>query len=148
MSLTWEPTSYKFRQDSDFWYLTGFEEPASALLLEKDGSARGYRMTLFHTPSTPTTAQWDGARTRPADIVRVFRADDARPLDEFPDALRRVVGETDYIYVDLPPGGGPKRSRAASAKSLLKVCGQFGRLGLPWTLNAVLAVPVSVVSGT
>ena len=76
---------------------------------------------LFHTPSTPTTAQWDGARTRPEDVVRVFRADDARPLDEFPDALRRVMGETDYIYVDLPPGGGPKRSRAASARSLLKV---------------------------
>ncbi|KAI0734915.1 peptidase M24 [Fomitopsis betulina] len=112
--------AYKFRQDSDFWYLTGFEEPASALLLEKDGSARGYRMSLFHTPSTPTTAQWDGARTRAEDVARVFRADDARPLDDFPDTLRRVMGEADNVYVDLPPGGGPKRSRTASAKSLLK----------------------------
>jgi len=77
-------------------------------------------MTLFHSPSTPSTAQWDGARTSAQDVVRVFRADNARPVDEFPDALRRVMAETDHVYVDLPPGGGPKRSRSASAKSLLK----------------------------
>lgn len=84
-------------------------------------------MSLFHTPSTPTTAQWDGARTRADDVVRVFRADDARPLDDFPDTLRRVMGEADHIYVDLPPGGGPKRSRTATAKSLLKVRRQLER---------------------
>ena len=80
--------------------------------------------------------------------MRVFRADDARPLDEFPDALRRVMGETDHIYVDLPPGGGPKRSRAASAKSLLKVCGQLGGLSLPGTLIVVFAVPLSFFART
>ncbi|TFY58282.1 hypothetical protein EVJ58_g6513 [Rhodofomes roseus] len=113
--------SYKFRQDSDFWYLTGFEEPGAAFIMEKDSSSRGYRMTLFHTPSTPSTAQWDGARTSAEDVVRLFRADNARPVDELLDSLRRVMAETDHVYVDLPPGGGPKRSRSASTKSLLKL---------------------------
>ncbi|KAH9843656.1 peptidase M24 [Rhodofomes roseus] len=112
--------AYKFRQDSDFWYLTGFEEPGAAFIMEKDSSSRGYRMTLFHTPSTPSTAQWDGARTSAEDVVRLFRADNARPVDELLDSLRRVMAETDHVYVDLPPGGGPKRSRSASTKSLLK----------------------------
>lgn len=137
--------SYKFRQDSDFWYLTGFEEAGSALIMEKDGSARGYCMTLFHSPSTPSTAQWDGIRTSAEDVVRVFLADNARPIDEFPETLRRVLGETDDVYVDLPPGGGAKRSRSASAKSLLKVRGQCRWLDRK--TNVASAVPVQDITG-
>lgn len=54
--------SYKFRQASDFWYLTGFEEPDAAVILEKTSSSRGYRMTLFCHGSDPEQAQWDGAK--------------------------------------------------------------------------------------
>ncbi|KAI0959231.1 hypothetical protein AcW1_004114 [Taiwanofungus camphoratus] len=113
---------YKFRQSSDFWYLTGFEEPSSAVILEKNSSARGYRMTLFSTGTNPAKAQWDGARTSHADVVRHFRADDAQPISEFPSALRSLAPAFDHLYMNIPQSSFPlsKRGRPSSPKSLLK----------------------------
>ena len=54
--------SYKHRQASDFWYLTGFEEPDSAVILEKTSSSKGYRMTVFSAGKDPNKEKWDGAR--------------------------------------------------------------------------------------
>ncbi|CCM01030.1 uncharacterized protein FIBRA_03078 [Fibroporia radiculosa] len=114
---------YKYRQASDFWYLTGFEEPSSVLVLLSDpSSSRGYTYILFHAPSSATTAQWEGAKTSPEDVVRTFKADDARPIDELPSALHSLLVRRDYVYVDLPLGNGSARSRGrtASTRSLLK----------------------------
>ncbi|KAL6304156.1 peptidase M24, structural domain-containing protein [Sparassis latifolia] len=112
---------YKFRQASDFWYLTGFAEPASALVLEKAPSVpRGYRMTLFSAGTDPAAAQWDGARMSHADVVHHLGADDAQPVDALPAALRALAPRFDRVYLDLPPSASPRRGRPSSPKSLLK----------------------------
>jgi intermediate cleaving peptidase 55 len=129
--------SYKFRQASDFWYLTGFDEPDSALVLgkshstntlrghvrvciihayirfdllsrptEKNSSPRGFRMILYSTGTDPSKEKWDGASTRFADVISLFGADDARPLDNLADDLRALVARAEHLYVDLP---GPNR---------------------------------------
>lgn len=42
---------YPFHQSTDFAYLTGFNEPDAALVLERDeGLARRYRFTMFCKP--------------------------------------------------------------------------------------------------
>ncbi|KAJ3928745.1 MAG: peptidase M24 [Lentinula lateritia] len=110
---------YKFRQASDFWYLTGFEEPDSAVVLEKNHSARGYRMTLFSSGSDSNKEQWDGANTTFADARRVFQVDDARHIDDFPSHLRSVVHQYSNVYVDLPSSRTRRTSRTTT-KSLLK----------------------------
>ncbi|KAF8826330.1 hypothetical protein HHX47_DHR5000337 [Lentinula edodes] len=110
---------YKFRQASDFWYLTGFEEPDSAVVLEKNHSARGYRMTLFSSGSDSNKEQWDGANTTFADARRVFQVDDARHIDDFPSHLRSVVHQYSNVYVDLP-SSRTRRTSKATTKSLLK----------------------------
>ncbi|KAI0276899.1 peptidase M24 [Russula aff. rugulosa BPL654] len=98
---------YKFRQASDFWYLTGFEEPDSALILEKNSSPRGFRMILYSTGSDPSKEKWDGASTRFADVVSFFGADDARPLDNLADDLRALIARAEHVYVDLPTTPAP-----------------------------------------
>ncbi|KAF8485194.1 peptidase M24 [Russula ochroleuca] len=92
---------YKFRQASDFWYLTGFEEPDSALILEKNSSPRGFRMLLYSTGKDPSKEKWDGASTRFTDVVALFGADDARPLDTFTDDLRALVARAEHVYADI-----------------------------------------------
>ena len=52
-------THYRFRQDSDFFYLTGFEEP-DALAVIKPESDKKY--TLFVRPRDPEREIWDGRR--------------------------------------------------------------------------------------
>ncbi|KAK7471233.1 aminopeptidase [Stygiomarasmius scandens] len=111
---------YKFRQASDFWYLTGFEEPDSALILEKTSSSRGYRMTLFTTGTDPSKAQWDGASTSHSDVCNIFSADDARHIDHFPSHLRAALFNYSNIYVDMPPSRTRRGYKSASAKNLLK----------------------------
>src|SRR5689334_18686844 len=49
---------HEYRQDSDFFYLTGFAEPESVLVL----STRGRKMTLFVRPRDPEREVWDGPR--------------------------------------------------------------------------------------
>jgi len=53
---------YKYRQASDFWYLTGFEEPESAVVLEKISSGSECRMTLFSRGKDPAKEKWEGPR--------------------------------------------------------------------------------------
>ncbi|OSX60604.1 hypothetical protein POSPLADRAFT_1147567 [Postia placenta MAD-698-R-SB12] len=106
--------NYKFRQASDFMYLTGFMEPSSAIVLRSNASSRhGYTYTFFHPLQTPTQALWDGARTSSEDVQTTFSADNVRAVDEFPGALKDLLRDinTDFVYIDLPPGqnGGARR---------------------------------------
>ncbi|THH29606.1 hypothetical protein EUX98_g4589 [Antrodiella citrinella] len=102
---------YKFRQASDFWYLTGFEEPDSAVILEKNSSSRGYRMTLFSAGKDMAKEQWDGARTSFSDAVTHFKMDDAQPLSALSSLLKRQGNAASHIYMDiLSLAGIPSRS--------------------------------------
>ncbi|WFD31756.1 intermediate cleaving peptidase 55 [Malassezia sp. CBS 17886] len=95
---------YSFRQDSNFWYLTGMQEPDAALLLEKNSSARGYKMTMFVAPREPHKELWDGPTCGLEGATAVFGADDAVANDPtlMLQALKSAVGRSEHLYVDLP----------------------------------------------
>src|SRR5690242_19923614 len=48
---------HEYRQDSDFFYLTGFDEPESVLVLH---SSSAEPFTLFVRPRDPEREVWDG----------------------------------------------------------------------------------------
>ena len=48
-------TTFPFRQDSNFYYLTGFEEPDSIMLLMSSGES-----ILFCREKNPDLEKWDG----------------------------------------------------------------------------------------
>ncbi|KAF9651028.1 peptidase M24 [Thelephora ganbajun] len=108
--------TYKFRQASDFWYLTGFDEPDAAVILEKTSSQRGYKMSLFSSGSNPEKQKWDGARTTFEDAKTHFAFDESLPFHALPGTLRSLLPACDNIYVDiLNPS-----SRRTSPRSILK----------------------------
>ncbi|RDB15460.1 Intermediate cleaving peptidase 55 [Hypsizygus marmoreus] len=110
---------YKYRQASDFWYLTGFEEPDSAIILEKTSSSRGYRMTIFCSGKDSAKEKWEGAKTSLQDAATIFRADDARPIDNFSSHLKSAMAAHTQVYVDVPHSH-TRRGPRASSKSILK----------------------------
>ena len=127
VSLTGESLSYKFRQSSDFWYLTGFDEPDAVVIIEKRPSCpRGYYMRMFSAGTDTAKEKWDGARTSPEDVVRHFGADEAEPISTFPAALKNLAACASYVYLDIP--NHSKRSRAVGPRSLLKVCASSERV--------------------
>ncbi len=72
---------YPFRQNSDFWYLTGFDEPdAVALFLPHRPS--GERFILFVLPKDPALEAWNGFRFGTKGVVANFGVDIAHPLEE------------------------------------------------------------------
>ncbi|TBU27708.1 peptidase M24, structural domain-containing protein [Dichomitus squalens] len=119
--------NYKFRQSSDFWYLTGFDEPDAAVILEKrPSSPRGYYMRMFSVGTDPAKEKWDGARTCQEDVVQYFGADEAEPISVFPSVLRSLVANASHVYFDLPSQS--KRTRAVSPKSLLNYLSSSGAM--------------------
>lgn len=111
---------YKHRQASDFWYLTGFEESESAVILEKTSSSKGYRMTLFSAGKDLAKEKWDGARTGYNDIERIFKADNAIPISNFTSQLKSLVPSYSNIFLDLPDTRTSSKTSSSSSKSLLK----------------------------
>ena len=83
---------HEFRQDSDLFYLTGFDEPHSVLVLSTEHAE--HRMVLFVRPRDPERETWDGPRAGVDGAVSGFGADAAFPTSEFdkrlPDYLQDV----------------------------------------------------------
>lgn len=91
-------THYRFRQDSDFFYLTGFEEP-DALAVIKPESDKKY--TLFVRPRDPEREIWDGRRAGVEGAVSDFGATEAFPIAEFESKLAEFLDGADVLYYRL-----------------------------------------------
>jgi len=82
---------HAFRQDSDFWYLTGFEEPDAVAVL--DPSHPDERYVLFVRPKDRETEIWDGRRAGVEGAVATYGADAAYPIADLDKILReRLIG--------------------------------------------------------
>ena len=91
-------THYRFRQDSDFFYLTGFEEP-DAVAVIKPGETHPY--VLFVRPRDPEREIWDGRRAGVEGAKSEFGAGDAFPVDEFDGKLSEILNGAEVLYYRL-----------------------------------------------
>ncbi|MBR9827894.1 MAG: Xaa-Pro aminopeptidase [Oceanospirillales bacterium] len=90
---------YAFRQDSDFYYLTGFNEP-DALLLLMPGRAEG-KYVLFCPPRDPQLEVWTGYRAGPEGCERDFGADQAFALDALEQQMPLLLNGVQRLYYAL-----------------------------------------------
>ncbi|MBV0933986.1 Xaa-Pro aminopeptidase [Marinobacterium weihaiense] len=90
---------YAFRQDSDFYYLTGFNEP-EALLLLIPGRAEG-EYVLFCPPRDPQMEIWTGYRAGPEGCMRDFGADQAFVLDALEEQMPQLLDGAHRLYYAL-----------------------------------------------
>lgn len=90
---------YRYRQDSDFYYLTGFAEPESVAVLAP-GRANG-EFILFCRDRDRKREQWDGSRAGTNGAVDEFAADDAFPIDDIDDILPGIIEERNCVYYTM-----------------------------------------------
>jgi Xaa-Pro aminopeptidase len=90
---------YRFRQDSDFYYLTGFSEPDAVAVLAP-GRANGEYL-LFCREKNPKREQWDGLRAGQAGAIEEFGADDAFPIDDLDDILPGIMESCTRVYYTM-----------------------------------------------
>ncbi|MEO5596933.1 MAG: aminopeptidase P N-terminal domain-containing protein [Lysobacteraceae bacterium] len=89
-------THYNYRQDSDFWYLSGFPEPDAVLVLVP-GRAHGEAL-LFCRERNPEREIWDGARAGTEGAVATHGFDDAYPITDLDDILPGLLEGRTRVY--------------------------------------------------
>ncbi len=87
---------YPYRQESNFYYLSGFEEPESILLLNP--SAAKHKYVMFVRERNRRRETYDGKRAGVEDAMAVFKADTAIYLTAFDKAISRFVGHDRTLY--------------------------------------------------
>lgn len=91
-------TEYRFRQDSDFLYLTGFEHPNAAVLLRNTDPPQ---YSLFVEPRLREREIWTGFRPGVEGARADYGADQAYPIDEFPTRLQETLRGVEHVYCAL-----------------------------------------------
>src|SRR5262245_38887881 len=76
---------HEYRQDSDFFYLTGLDEPQSVLILSNAHDDHEY--VLFVRPRNPERETWDGPRVGVEGAVERLRAEAAFDIGEIDEKL-------------------------------------------------------------
>jgi Xaa-Pro aminopeptidase len=92
-------TEHLFRQTSDFYYLTGFEEPEAVLVLVP-GREHG-EVVLFCRERDPGAELWTGERLGPDRAVQILGVDDAFPIGDLPDILPGLLERRERVYLSL-----------------------------------------------
>jgi Xaa-Pro aminopeptidase len=88
-----------FRQDSDFYYLSGFPEPESVIVLVP-GRKQG-QYILFCRDRDKKKETWDGRRYGPEGAKEHFGADEAYPIAELEDILPALMEHCESVYYTI-----------------------------------------------
>jgi Xaa-Pro aminopeptidase len=90
---------YRYRQDSDFHYLTGFPEPEAVAVLVPLG--RGHKFILFCRDKDPVRETWDGRRAGQTGAKKDFGADEAYSISKLDEHLSKLMGEFESVYYTM-----------------------------------------------
>lgn len=88
-----------FRQDSDFYYLSGFVEPEAVVVLVPGRKQAEY--ILFCRERDKVKETWNGYRYGPEGAVKHFAADDAFPIEDLEEILPGLMEHCESVYYTI-----------------------------------------------
>ena len=94
-------SDYPYRHDSHFYYLTGFTEPESALVLVAAHDDKPAKAILFCREKNVEREIWDGYRHGPEAARTAFGVDDAYPVGELDTHMARILANAPALYYPL-----------------------------------------------
>ena len=92
-------TSYPFRQDSNFYYMSGFKEDNSILMLIK--KKKKYKSILFVNKKDKTDEMWNGKRLGVEKAKKRFMVDEIYTNDEFEKILKESLDSKNTLCFDF-----------------------------------------------
>lgn len=96
MAVMHNDVEHPFRQDSDFFYLTGFNEPGAVAVLAPHHEE--HQFVLFVQPKDPEKETWTGYRVGVEAAKERFGADIVYPIAELDEKLKQYVEKADRLY--------------------------------------------------
>ena len=98
-------SSYAFRQDSNFWYLTGFNEAEATLVVLTDDSQ--ITKSIAFVPEKDKLKEiWDGYRAGPEGAVKDHGFDEAFNNSEINDQLPELLKGRDRVFYPVGKNAG------------------------------------------
>jgi Xaa-Pro aminopeptidase len=96
-------SDFPYRHDSDFYYLTGFEEPGATLVMKVASSGKNYQLEshLFCRPKDLEREIWDGIRLGPEAAPEILGIEFAHSNQELDQKLGELLADHDAVYVRL-----------------------------------------------
>jgi Xaa-Pro aminopeptidase len=93
-------TEYPFRQSSDFWYLTGFNEPEAYLLLSNKGSSdkQADISYMFVQPTDAFAEVWHGRRLGVEAAKKALHVSHALDVEEIDEYLADIIDGHQHLY--------------------------------------------------
>ncbi len=92
-------TEYPYRQDSNFYYLTGFKEDNSCLMILKQ--KKKYKTILFVEKKDERKELWNGKRLGKKEAKKVFLVDNIYEMDSFEEKFRENSSLKQHLYFDF-----------------------------------------------
>lgn len=114
---------FPYRQDSNLYYLTGFEEPESLLLFRPGLKPE---TVMFVRRRDPEMETWNGFRYGPEGVEKEFLVDKAYPIDEFLIHAPKLLKEVEQVYYRMYKNS---EADALIQQCLEKVKSMQGRTG-------------------
>ncbi len=90
---------YPYRQDSDFFYLSGFSEPEAVLVLIPQREQGEF--VLFCRERNPERELWDGLRAGQDGAIADYQADDAFPIGDIDNILPSLIEGRERVYYSI-----------------------------------------------
>jgi Xaa-Pro aminopeptidase len=92
-------TEYPYRQNSDFYYLCGFNEDNSVLILVK--TPESSKTILFVEAANAEHALWNGERLGVDGACERFSVDEVHDIAEYGGMIKELLREHINLYIDL-----------------------------------------------
>src|SRR5262245_40015483 len=92
-------TEYEYRQNSDFHYLTGFDEPESVAVVTTIHPE--HRFVLFVRPRDKEKEIWNGRRAGPEGAKAKHGADEAYTIDRLDEVLPKYLENSPRLFYRL-----------------------------------------------
>lgn len=93
-------TAYPFRQNSDFYYLTGFAEPDALMVLCKDAKGES-KFILFNRAHDPLMEIWDGKRAGQEGACKIYHADESFDIANVTEVMPELFADKQVVYYPL-----------------------------------------------
>ncbi|KAM5501116.1 aminopeptidase [Microsporum canis] len=106
---------YKYHQDTDFFYLTGFNEPGALAIIANTGHPGEHTFHLYVREKDKRAELWEGARSGTQAAIDVFNADESGDIERLKDFLPEILSGASEIYTDISGAG---RGRSAFSRLL------------------------------
>jgi len=88
-----------FRQESDFYYLTGLDEPGAVCVIHSNNKDVGF--SLFVKPKNPDQEQWTGPRIGPKKVKKAYGADNGYSVELIEEILPELLKGGEALYYPL-----------------------------------------------